>query len=84
MKQELNFQFWQDECVVYDKLSGNSFLLSLTNGELLKLIIEDSPEVEFIIKIKEHMHLNKDEAKEYLLNVMGEFSKLGLIVSYRK
>lgn len=75
----LLFRFWDEECVVYDRLSGDTHLLPALHAELLQLITQGLREVELIDHIKTEYHLSHAEAVGFSNALSRDYKNLGLI-----
>lgn len=75
----LMFQFWDEECVVYNRLSGDVYLTPSLHAEILKLIIGGVNSDELIDRLISEYPLNQGESAEFLKTLSGSFKQLGLI-----
>lgn len=75
----LLFRFWGEECVVYDRLSGDTHLLPALHAELLELITQGLRGSELIDRIKTEYHLSHAEAVGFSNTLSRDYKNLGLI-----
>lgn len=75
------FKHWDDECVVYNNLSGETHLLEQNSAELLSSITEEPRQYQTLLHSLETT-FNESSPKDltnYLDQVLEHFQALGLI-----
>jgi len=74
-------RYWEDECVVYNQLSGETHLVDGVGAEIFKLISEkSSTRAQLLQNIQSVFELETDSDIEGLLdNLILEYQKLGLV-----
>lgn len=78
----LAFQYWGDECVVYNVQSGDTHLLSYLHAEILQQNRQGVEVHELTSRIMGKYSLDSEEATEILHFLFAEFKALGLINSF--
>ncbi|OIR07162.1 hypothetical protein GALL_107510 [mine drainage metagenome] len=78
----LHFRAWDEECVAYDELSGNTHLLSSFAGEALaQLCREPAPRCAALLAldVAAQLALERDASLDQALAAcLDEFERLGL------
>ena len=77
--QPLLFRFWDEECVVYNRLSGDVHLLSARHAEMLESMSNGTPDVELVDHLMAEYSLERGESANFLNTLRSDFSRLGLI-----
>jgi PqqD family protein of HPr-rel-A system len=74
-------RFWDDECVIYNQLTGETHLVDGMGAEFFKLISEkSSTRAQLLENIQSVFELETDSEMEGLLdNLILEYQKLGLV-----
>ncbi|MGZ8190462.1 MAG: HPr-rel-A system PqqD family peptide chaperone [Methylococcaceae bacterium] len=74
-------RFWEDECVVYNQLTGNTHLIDGIGAEVFKLVAEKVPtRSELLLHVQSIFDLPIDFNLEANLdNLLLEYQKLGLL-----
>jgi len=75
----LLFQFWGEECVVYNVLSGDTHLLPTPHGEILQLITQDVRGDKLVDHLITECAVHHREAAELSRSLVENYKKLGLI-----
>ena len=79
LQVNLLYYFDGDECVVYNSLSGDTYLLPSKNAQLLQLVNQPSPRTALINKATELLDMSQTEAEEHLAYLFGNYFNMGLI-----
>ena len=74
-------RFWDDECVIYNQLTGETHLVDGMGAEIFKLISEKpATRTQLLKNIQSVFELETDSDMEGLLdNLILEYQKLGLV-----
>jgi len=74
-------RFWDEECVIYNQLTGETHLVDGMGAELFKLISEKTTTRALLLQnIQSVFELETDSDMEGLLdNLILEYQKLGLV-----
>jgi len=70
---------WSNESVVFCKESGDIFLLSSFNAEILTLINNNINDHQILSKIIKAFRVNRHDAQIFLDNLYLEYKSLNLI-----
>lgn len=77
--QKLKIKNWKDESVVFSIDSGDLFLLTAYNAELLRLMRNQTNEGLLIEMIIDDFKFEHQEAMSFLHGLQTEFRKISLI-----
>ena len=74
-------RFWEDECVVYNQLTGNTHLVDGLGVEVFKVVSEKvSTRSELLQNVQSIFDLPIDfDIETFLNNLLLEYQKLGLL-----
>jgi len=74
-------RFWDDECVIYNQLTGETHLIDGMGAEIFKLISEiTATRTQLLQKIHSVFELESDfDVEGFLDNLIIEYQKLGLL-----
>lgn len=75
------FKYWDEECVVYNNLSGETHLLELHGAKLLSSINEQPKTYQVLLNklAADFDGLPQAEIADYLENTLSHFQKTNLI-----
>ena len=74
-------RFWDDECVLYNQLTGETHLIDGMGAEVFKLISEKkSTQTQLLQTLYNVFELDIDfDAEGHLNNLIMEYQRLGLV-----
>lgn len=78
---DIRFRFWDDECVIYNQLTGETHLIDGMGVEIFQLISEKkATKAQLLQTIQSVFELETDFDMEGLLdNLIQEYQKLDLL-----
>lgn len=77
----IRFRFWDDDCVIYNQLTGETHLVDGVGAEIFKLVSEKKATRSHLLQnMQSVFELETDSDMEELLdNLVQEYQKLGLL-----
>lgn len=76
---EFIFSYWDNECAVYDELSGNSHLLTADSAEILGLMQKKVPESQLLDKVLSLNDITDEQSIEMIKQLRIAFNESGLL-----